>query len=365
MHSARHKFKHGLLVQIYVQRHTQNACAFDGGAGGCAGWAYGCAQTGHPWVYRRAVAKYVPTIRRRRLGAELRRVREEAGLTTTEVGAQLGWSHSKVSRIETSKAPVNAADVGRMITYYAIAGDESAELMTLAREARQRGWWQNYSEVLPDWFESYLGFESEACRISTFQPQVIPGLLQTEEYAAAVLGAHPQQMTPDEVEWAVALRRARQTMLTNASEPIHLDAVIGEGALRQMIGGADVTRDQLQWLVEQAQLPNITLRALQFDAGAHPALHGAFTVLEFPDSADPRIVYLDNLTDGLYLESLREVGLYRLGYKQLRDIALQPDETVILIARLIEEIRHYEHIPRNTPVEGCAVAQERLQREHR
>ncbi len=284
------------------------------------------------------MANYVPTIRRRRLGSALRRLREEAGLTTTEVGERLGWSHSKISRIETSKTPVTAADVGHLIAHYEIATDESEALIKLAREAKQRGWWHNYSEVLPEWFESYLGFEAEASRISTFQPQVIPGLLQTEQYAAAVLGAHPLRATPDEMERSVALRRARQARLTGDGESIQLDAVIGEGALRQMIGGADVMREQLQRLTELGELSNVTLRVLPFEANALPATNGAFTVLEFPDPDDPRIVYLDNLTSSLYLESLREVGLYRLAYQNFRDVVLQPDQTAMLIVRLIEEM---------------------------
>jgi transcriptional regulator with XRE-family HTH domain len=284
------------------------------------------------------VAHYVPTIRRRRLGAALRRLREEAGLTTTEVGERLGWSHSKISRIETSKAPVTSADVAELISHYEIASDESEALLKLAREAKQRGWWHSYLEVLPQWFESFLGFETEACRISTFEPQVIPGLLQTEQYATAVVGAHALRTTPDEMEHRVGLRQARQARLTGDGEPVQLDAVIGEGALRQLIGGADVMREQLQRLTALGELPNVTLRVLPFGAGAHPALNGAFQVLEFPDPDDPRIVYIDYVIGGLYLEHMREVGLYRLAYQQLQDIALRPDESAKLIVRLTEEI---------------------------
>ncbi|MGH3768008.1 MAG: helix-turn-helix domain-containing protein [Pseudonocardiaceae bacterium] len=285
------------------------------------------------------MANYVPTIRRRRLGSALRRLREEGGLTTTEVGERLGWSHSKISRIETSKTPVTSADVANLVKHYEIPSEESEALLKLAREAKQRGWWHNYSEVLPDWFESFLGFEAEACRISNFEPLVIPGLLQTEQYATDVLGAHPLRTTPDEMERSVALRRARQARLTgDTGEPIQLDAVIGEGALRQTIGGAGVMREQLLRLTELGELPNVTLRVLPFGAGAHPALHGAFHVLEFPDPDDPRIVYLDNRTSSLYLESVRDVGLYRLAYQQLQAVTLQPDESAKLVVRLTEEM---------------------------
>ena len=284
------------------------------------------------------MANYIPTIRRRRLGTALRRLRDEAGLTTTEIGDRLGWSHSKVSRIETSRTPVTTVDVANLLAQYEIAGDEAEALLKLAREAKQHGWWHNFSEVLPEWFESYLGFEVEACRISNFEPQVVPGLLQTEQYATAVLGAHALAMTPDEMDRWVALRQARQTRLTEKGEPLQLDVVIGEGALRQLIGGASVMRGQLRQLTALGELPNVTLRVLPFEAGTHPALNGAFVVLEFPDPEDPRIVYLDNLVGSLYLESIREVGLYRLAYQKLQDLALQPDESARLIVKLTEEI---------------------------
>lgn len=285
------------------------------------------------------MATYVPTIRRRRLGAALRRLREDAALSTTEVAEQLGWSHSKISRIETAKSPVTAADVQALLNHYEVPDSEAEALLRLAREAKQRGWWQGYSEVLPEWFESYLGLEAEASKISSYEPLVIPGLLQTEDYAAAVLGAHALRTTPDEIERSVELRRARQSRLNQDGEPIVLDVVIGEAALRQLVGGQSVMAEQLEHLVEVQKLPNVTIRVLPFSAGSHPALHGAFTVLEFPSSEDPRVVYIDNLTSSLYLEAIREVGLYRLTFQQLQQQASRPDESTQLITRLLEELR--------------------------
>lgn len=285
------------------------------------------------------MATYVPTIRRRRLGAALRRLREDAGLSTTEVAEQLGWSHSKVSRIETAKSPVTATDVQALLDHYEVPDPEAQALLRLAREAKQRGWWHSYSEVLPEWFESYLGLEAEASKISSYEPLVIPGLLQTENYATAVLGAHALRTTPDEIERSVELRRARQSRLNRDGDPIVLDVVIGEAALRQLVGGPGVMVEQMKHLLEVQKLPNITIRVLPFTAGAHPALHGAFTVLEFPSSEDPRVVYIDNLSSSLYLEAIREVGLYRLTFQQLQQQALQPDESTQMITRLMEELR--------------------------
>lgn len=290
-------------------------------------------------AWSRTVATYVPTIRRRRLGAALRRLREDAGLSTTEVAERLGWSHSKISRIETAKSPVTAADVQELLTHYEVPDQEAEALLRLAREAKQRGWWHSYSEVLPEWFESYLGLEAEASKLSAYEPLVIHGLLQTEEYAAAVLGAHPLRTTPDEIERSVELRRARQARLTRDGEPIVLDVVIGEGAVRQLVGGPCVMAAQLEYLAQAQGLPNVAIRVLPFTSGAHPALHGAFAVLEFPTAEDPRVVYIDNLSSSLYVESIREVGLYRLAYQQLQQQALQPDESMQLIVRLMKELR--------------------------
>jgi hypothetical protein len=214
--------------------------------------------------------------------------------------------------------------------------DEVEQLVTLAREDKQPGWWRQYSEVLPPEFEGFLGLESEAARILAYESEVIPGLLQTEEYAKRVLGQHPLTVMPYEVERSAQLRKARQARLTS-SDPVALDVVINEGALRRQVGGADVMRAQLGHLVSMLELPNLTVRVLLFTAGEHPATHGAFTMLEFPDSEDPHIVYLDVLTTSYYLNDLREVGAYQLAHDRLRAQALGPDQSRSMIVALVEE----------------------------
>ncbi len=279
---------------------------------------------------------YVPSIKRRRLGAALRRLREQAVKTTDDVARSLGWSKSKVSRIETAAVTVTPEDVRALLRLYDVLTDEVEQLVTLAREDKQPGWWRQYSEVLPPEFEGFLGLESEAARILAYESEVVPGLLQTEDYAKRVLGQHPLTVMPYEVERSAQLRRARQSRLTS-NDPVELDAVVNEGALRRMVGGRGVMRDQLSHLVTILELPNVTVRVLPFAAGEHPATHGAFSVLEFPDPDDPHIVCLDVLTTSYYLNDLREVGAYQLAHERLRALALGSDESRSMIAALVEE----------------------------
>lgn len=259
-------------------------------------------------------------------------------MTTDDVAKGLGWSKSKVSRIETAAVTVTPEDVRVLLGRYDVLTDEVEQLITLAREDKQPGWWRQYSEVLPHEFEGFLGLESEAARILAYESDVIPGLLQTEDYAKRVLSQHPLTVMPYEVERSAQLRRARQSRLTS-EDPVELDAVVNEGALRRMIGGPTVMRDQLVHLVTMLGLPNITVRVLPFTAGEHPATHGAFTVLEFPDPEDPHIVYLDVLTNSYYLDGLREVGVYELAHERLRTLALPPAESRDMISALVEESR--------------------------
>ncbi|MGH3996169.1 MAG: helix-turn-helix domain-containing protein [Pseudonocardiaceae bacterium] len=287
-------------------------------------------------VQRSSPVAYVPSIKRRRLGAALRRLREQSNQSTDDVARVLGWSKSKVSRIETAAVTVTPEDVRALLRLYDVLTDEVEQLVMLAREDKQPGWWRQYSEVLPPEFEGFLGLESEAARILAYESEVVPGLLQTESYAKRVLGQHPLTVMPYEVERSAQLRKARQSRLTS-SDPVELDAVVNEGALRRIVGGWGVMRDQLTHLVAILELPNVTIRVLPFAAGEHPATHGAFSLLEFPDPDDPHIVYLDGLTTSYYLNDLREVGAYQLAHERLRALALGADESRSMIAALMEE----------------------------
>lgn len=230
---------------------------------------------------------------------------------------------------------VRPGDVRELLAVYNVTGPQAEALVALAREAGQRGWWRQYSEVFPAWFEVYLGLEAEASRIFIFELGAVPDLLQTADYTNAVLDANPQPRTPDEQAMVVSLWQNRQNRLTGDTA-IALDVIIAEGALRQCVGGPAVMRAQLGHLADAAALPNVVIRVLPFDSGAHPAMNsGAFSVLEFADPQDPHIAYTAQLTGGMYLETLREVGTYRLAYEQLRTAALEPQDSTTLITHLL------------------------------
>lgn len=281
---------------------------------------------------------YSPTLSGRRLGSALRRLRDEARLSAFEVANRLGWSASKISRIELAHMSVSPGDVRELLATYNVDGQQVDELVALAREARQPPWWRQYREVLPGWFEPYLGLEGEASRIYIFELGTVPDLLQTEDYTTAVLEARPQPLTPDEQAMMVSLWDTRQNRLIGDTA-VELDVIIAEGALRQRVGGTAVMRAQLDHLSAVAALPNVVIRVLPFEAGAHPTMgSGGFSVLEFPSPEDSRIAYTTQLTGGFYLDLLRDVGTYRLAYEQLRAAALGPEDSAELIARLAAEL---------------------------
>jgi transcriptional regulator with XRE-family HTH domain len=272
-----------------------------------------------------------PTVRRRRLGIELRRLRETAGLMIEDVATHLECSSSKVSRIETGKAVARVRDVRDMLELYDVTDTQTDLLLTIVREAQQKGWWTDYEDVLPAAFETYVGLEAEASSLRTFQHHV-HGLLQTEGYARAMLrGAHLSDS--EGVERLVALRMRRQDMLTKPT-PIELWAVIDEAALHRLMGGAEVMRGQLAHLVEVAELPNVTLQVLPFAKGAHAGVIGAFTLIEFPDPTDNDVVYVDSPAGNIYLEKDKDLRRYTLVFDHLRAAALPPDESVPFIEQI-------------------------------
>jgi transcriptional regulator with XRE-family HTH domain len=274
-----------------------------------------------------------PTVRRKRLGIELRRLREEAGFTCEDVGRQLECSGTRISRIETGRINVRPGDVREMLEIYGVTGTEADSLVQLAREARRKGWWHTYGRVLPTWFEAFVGLESEAVRLRDFQPLVMPGLLQTEEYARAVLRAAPNAGSTEDIERQVALRMDRQAILAQPSPP-DLWVVLSESVLRADVGGPAVMRAQLRHLVEAAERPNVTLQVLPFSNAAHVDPISPFTILEFPEAADPTVVYLEHLTGCLFLETLDEIRRYTVVFDHLRAEALGIGQSADLIAQM-------------------------------
>jgi Domain of unknown function (DUF5753)/Helix-turn-helix domain len=250
-----------------------------------------------------------PTVQRLVLGGHLRRLREQADMTTERAAASIRGSHSKISRMEHGRVGFKERDIADLLTLYGMVdGAEREALLNLAREASTPGWWQAYSDILPHWVEPYFGLEAAASFIREFELQFVPGILQIEEYARAVirLGNLPSE---DEVIRRAQARISRQEILRRADPP-RIWAVLDEGALRRHIGGRDVMKAQLRHLIEMCDHPNVTLQILPFSAGAHRAMGGPFTILRYtePDLRD--VVYIEQLTSALYLDKPIEVDAY-------------------------------------------------------
>jgi transcriptional regulator with XRE-family HTH domain len=267
-----------------------------------------------------------PTIRRRRIARELRQLRDRAGMTLDVAARQLDMSKSNLSRIENAQIAVKPRDVRAALALYGVTGDDAEALIEISRGAQQRGWWQNYSDVLPDWFEFYVGLEAEAASLRTYEAESVPGLLQTEDYARAIT-----QLTSGEaVERKVAARMQRQTVLRR-DPPVELSAVLNEAVLLRPIGGVQVMSQQLNHLADLSELPNVRLQILPFAAGGHPAMTTPYVILGFADAADDPVVYLDNLTNGQALEEPEHVRGYTLVHEKLCGMALDANASTARI----------------------------------
>jgi transcriptional regulator with XRE-family HTH domain len=275
-----------------------------------------------------------PTVRRRRLGAELRKYREAAGLTIDHVAEQLDCSASKISRLETGQTGSSARDVRDMLSLYGVSGQELEDLMAVARETRQRGWWQPYGSVLTG---AFVGFESAAELIRSYEAQCVPGLLQTEEYARGVIQAARDDAPEQEIENRVKVRLARAALLTH-EEPATFWCVMDEAVLHRQVGGREVMKRQLEHMLAMAELSRVTIQVLPLEAGAHPGMDGSFVLLRFPDQADPDTVYVTMATGGVFQEKAEELDLYRLIFERLQAIALPPDASLALIGRMAKEL---------------------------
>jgi transcriptional regulator with XRE-family HTH domain len=271
-----------------------------------------------------------PSVRARQLAAELRRLRDAARLTGEEVAGQLGWSPSKVSRIETGQTSPGAGDLRRMLDIYEVTGTQRDRLERLAQSSDQRGWWDAYTDTLAPEYTALIALEAESESVRWYAPMMVPGLLQTERYAREVIRSGLLIAPPGEVERRVQVKMTRQRVLTR-DDPLQMAVVIDEASILRTIGGPHVMREQLGHMTAMAGRPNITVQVLPLDAGAHPALNGEFTILTFPDLVAPDVVYLENMASDLYVESEAEVYRYGLAFDRLRELALSPEESAELI----------------------------------
>lgn len=282
--------------------------------------------------------KRPPSVRARQLAAELRRLRDAATLTGEDAAGQLGWSPSKISRIENGQTAPSPADLRRLLDLYDVSGNHRGRLEQLGQSAGQRGWWDAYADTLGPEYTALIALEAEADSVRWYAPMLIPGLLQTEEYARAVISSGLLIAPPGEVERRVQVKVTRQRVLTRDS-PLSLDVVIDEAAVLRRVGTAESMREQLEHLGAMAARPNLTLQVLPLAAGAHPATSGEFTILGFPDLIAPDVVYLENMTSDLYVEQEADVYRYGLAFDRLRGLALTPEKSAQFISHAADSIR--------------------------
>jgi transcriptional regulator with XRE-family HTH domain len=276
-----------------------------------------------------------PAVRRRKLGAELRALRTSARLTSGEAARLVGWHQSKVSRIETGTSGVKPADVRLLLDAYDVADSQLRELlMALAGSDDSGGrhhWWHAYRGVLPPTYRDFISLESQAGAMRTLETTVVPGLLQTPEYARAVTRAAVEGLPEDRLDTLVEVRLARQDVL-RADPPLRLSAVLDEAVLRREVGGPGVMARQLERLVEAARLPQVRLQVLPFAAGAHIGVTGPFVIFSFSSTSDLDVVVLDHLTSSLYLERKEDLQAYTEAFNALQIHALSPEDSLDFIA---------------------------------
>ncbi|MFF5899351.1 helix-turn-helix domain-containing protein [Streptomyces argenteolus] len=276
-----------------------------------------------------------PTVRRRRLGQELRRLREIKGMTAEEVAERLLVSQSKISRLENGRRSISQRDVRDLCGVYEVEDHRVVDsLMQMAKDSRQQGWWHAFGDIP---YSVYIGLETDAESLRVYEPQVVPGLLQTRSYAEALINGALPEAPPTDIEKRVNVRARRQDRVNAPEHPLRLWAVIDESALRRRVGGKQVMIEQLEHLIEQSQLPHVTVQVLPFEMGAHPGINGQYAILEFPDAADSSVVYIEGVTSDLYLEKANDVQRYSVMYEHLRAQALNVDQTRQFVGDIVKE----------------------------
>ncbi|MBC9719004.1 helix-turn-helix domain-containing protein [Streptomyces sp. TRM66268-LWL] len=276
-----------------------------------------------------------PTVRRRRLGQELRRLRELKGMTAEEVAERLLVSQSKISRLENGRRSISQRDVRDLCGVYEVEDHRVVDsLMQMAKDSRQQGWWHAFGDIP---YSVYIGLETDAASLRVYDPQVVPGLLQTRGYAEALItGALPETQQSD-IDKRVMVRVRRQERIHAHENPLRLWTVLDEAALRRVVGNPQLMIEQLEHLVEMSQLPHVTVQVIPFEMGAHPGVNGQYAILEFPDTADSSVVYIEGVTSDLYLEKANDVHKYSVMYEHLRAQALNVEQTRQFITKIAKD----------------------------
>jgi len=278
-----------------------------------------------------------PTVLRMMLGSQLRRFRETAGVTPEQAAYEIRASRSKISRMEHGRVGFKGRDVDDLLTLYGVHDEQiRTRMLAFAEQASTPGWWSKYDDVLPDWFEAFLGLEGAASVIRTFELQFVYGLFQTEDYARAVTLLGNKTASAEEIDRRVSVRLKRQAVLAGP-EPPQVWSVMDEAVLRRPVGGRTVMRAQLAHLIEVASQPRVTIQVVPFARGGHAAAGGSFTVLRFAEPEVPDIVYIEQLTSALYLDSREDVDHYLEVMNELSTEALTPARSAALLAEITKE----------------------------
>jgi transcriptional regulator with XRE-family HTH domain len=274
-----------------------------------------------------------PTMRRRRLAAELRRLRHEADLSIEDVTTGLGWQASKLSRIENRQVGISTADLRKLLDVYNLEDQASREQLTdMARRATERGWWQSFSsDVVPAALANLIGLETEARTIRSYEPELVPGLLQTEAYARAIMRAWQPSLTAAEIDRRVEIRLARQDVLRQAGVSPRASCIINEAVLRRPVGGNEVMHEQVEVLAKERDPANVTVQVLPFNSGAHPAMTGPFQILAFHDPGDLGVVHLESAMTAITLERPEELRRYDEIWGSLQARALSPEDSRVMM----------------------------------
>ncbi|MFJ5867487.1 helix-turn-helix domain-containing protein [Streptomyces parvus] len=278
-----------------------------------------------------------PTVRRRRLGAELKRLREKAGVRMEEAAERIGGDKPKISRQENGRQGVSKLEIEALLVLYGVSDDRlRTALTTLAREGRRKGWWAQYSDILTAGFQERLSIESDAARILAFQPMLVPGLLQTVEYATEVIRSVNKTATEEEIDSYVEVRKSRQEIFARESPPQYL-CLLDEAVLRREVGGPAVMAAQLDKILEMNNPPKLTIQVVPFAQGWHAGADGPFNVYSYPDPMDLDVVNLEYLDGALYLEEDESVERYQLAFDELRAAALTSRQSMELISAVKRE----------------------------
>lgn len=276
-----------------------------------------------------------PTVRRRRLAGELRKLRERSEMTIESAAERLTWSTAKVSRIETARTGITAPDLTAILDLYQVDDNRRVALYALARTARKRGWWDAYAESTPSDYATYIELEAETAYMRSYDPLLINGLLQTEDYAREIIRAALMALSPPaEVLRRVEVRMTRQLLLQREDSPLRFWTIINESVLHQQVGSPEVMAAQYAKLAELSERDNVTIQVLPSTKAAHPATAGQFAIMEFREPYDPEVVYVESMASSLYVESEVEIYLYTLAFDHLRAMAFDPEESRDMISAL-------------------------------